>query len=495
MFSLRGIGKFGDILKGNSDTATKDALAEFLRTSPEVLGQFEDAYRRSALSDEFDSDNFLDMNSRQASAMARQFDVSEPITPYDNELLMRVMSDIVAELVTQTTTLHVSDGRCESESLPALPDGTPPVTSEEINEIPRGVRPQLSGNLMRVDIDQMSSEVVLHHYMRYLDGTLPLRDRQMAYHMFRQGMDILDLDPILYEMLGQNPNSMSKWLPAVVMASTKHGFFRIPETRVAKVPMPLLQLSRIDYDSLTPTTLQIVDEWAYRAFRLDETKTYFVKTGTYSSKFDFRNAKVTGAKEVRELGEYLLFIQHQASVMAGPLTQPSVYGVSTTNEWVVREFIEDKEDNPTIYKGLPLHTEYRVFVDCDTDEVLGVSPYWDPETMIRRFGHMDDADSPHQRHDYVIYKMHEKTLMTRYEENKEVVLEHVREMLPDIDLPGQWSIDVMQNGDDFWLIDMATADTSALSKCVPEGLLRKTEESWIPELPVIMQRNLDAVAQ
>ncbi|MBR0283080.1 MAG: RICIN domain-containing protein, partial [Oscillibacter sp.] len=31
---------------------------------------------------------------------------------------------------------------------------------------------------------------------------------------------------------------------------------------------------------------------------------------------------------------------------------------------------EDKENNPCIYKGMPLHTEYRVFVDFDTDEVL-----------------------------------------------------------------------------------------------------------------------------
>ena len=50
--------------------------------------------------------------------------------------------------------------------------------------------------------------------------------------------------------------------------------------------------------------------------------------------------------------------------MAGPLSFPCIYGVSTTNEWVVREFIPDKEGNPCIYHGLPLHTEYRVFVDC-----------------------------------------------------------------------------------------------------------------------------------
>ena len=100
------------------------------------------------------------------------------------------------------------------------------------------------------------------------------------------------------------------------------------------------------------------------------------------------NAHVKGAKEVRELGEYLTFIQFQAQNMAGPLATPSIYGVSTTNEWVVREFIGDKENNPCIYKGLPLHTEYRVFIDCDKNEIIGFNPYWDPEIMLKRFGHV-----------------------------------------------------------------------------------------------------------
>ena len=214
---------------------------------------------------------------------------------------------------------------------------------------------------------------------------------------------------------------------------------------------------------------------------LDESKEYFIKTGTYSSKYDFRNAYVHGAKEVRELGEYLLFIHHQAVMMAEPLTSPCIYGVSTTNEWVVREFIPDKENNPTIYKGLPLHTEYRVFVDCDTDEVIGISPYWEPNTMKRRFGHCKDADSSHQIHDYVIYQMHEDTLMKRYKKHKERVKEEIQSLLPYLDLAGQWSIDVLQNGDEFWLIDMALAQDSALIECVPPQLRKITEENWIPE--------------
>lgn len=123
-----------------------------------------------------------------------------------------------------------------------------------------------------------------------------------------------------------------------------------------------------------PTTIQIVDAWAHRVFRLDDAKDYFVKTGTYSSKFDFRNCHIHGEKEVQELGEYLLYIHFQALQMADPLSKPRIYGVSTTNEWVVREFIPDLENNPCIYHGLPLHTEYRVFADCDTKDVIGISP-------------------------------------------------------------------------------------------------------------------------
>lgn len=57
--------------------------------------------------------------------------------------------------------------------------------------------------------------------------------------------------------------------------------------------------------------------------------------------------------------------------MASPLTAPCIYGAATTIEWVVRDFIQDKENSPYIYKGMPLHTEYRIFVDCDSKTVIG----------------------------------------------------------------------------------------------------------------------------
>lgn len=301
--------------------------------------------------------------------------------------------------------------------------------------------------------------------------------------MFRTGLDLLDLDPVMYRMLDMNPASIGHWLPALVKANEGKTFFRIPKTTIAKAPLTLLQLSRVEYESLTAATLDVVDRWAQAAFRLKPDESYFLKTGTFSNKYDFRNAHVTGPHEVAQIGEYLLYIQSQAVEMAGPLNEPAMYGVSTTNEFVVREYVPDRLGLPTIYMGLPLRCEYRCFIDCDTDELLGIHPYWDPEVMNKRFRDAPDASNPHMRHDAVTYAMREPSLMREYGESKDLVAAHVRELLPGLGLAGQWSLDIMRDGDDCWLIDMAPAERSTFyERTVPKGKRRPMMENWIPEL-------------
>ena len=144
---------------------------------------------------------------------------------------------------------------------------------------------------------------------------------------------------------------------------------------------------------------------------------------------------------------------------------------------MLREYIKDKEHNPTIYNGLPLHTEYRVFVDFDADEVLGISPYWRADVMKGKF---KNASTPQERHDYVIYQMHEDVLQSRYDDSVRMILEEIKKILPAIELVGQWSIDVMRNGDDYYIIDMALAENSALNDCVPREKLRAYPQQWLP---------------
>lgn len=437
----------------------KKKIAKFLKTTPAALDEFEKSYQIASMKEAEESDNFFDINSRQAVSKLAQ-------TPSEtSQKVEQLTQRIVNELLAKTDNKYLTDGNTRA------------VTMENIESVPKELQPQVAGNLIKVDIDKPSYLLAFDLLRKYKKT-----GNMNAYHLFRQGLDILDLDPILYESIGMNPNSIGCWFPALKNAVDNQDFFKVPETKIIKVPLPILQLTRCDFMELTPTTIDIVNRWAYKAFELDENKTYFIKTGTYSSKYDFRNAKVTTPKEVRELGSYLLFIHYQALQMASPLTNPCIYGVSTTNEWCVREFIEDKEDNPCIYHGMPLHTEYRVFIDCDTDEILGISPYWKPDVMEKRFSEFSDADTADKKHDYVIYKMHKKTLMRRYKENKDMLIDKVKELLPNINLKGQWSLDIMQNGNDFWLIDMAIADTSALKECIPANKLKKSQENWIPKL-------------
>lgn len=433
-------------------TGQKDRLARLISMDPEAFKRFEESYKGAAI------DGAFGQSVKDVVASNRVFSEDE-LEAFVNsgEGIIPICERIVDELL------------CDYRRLPAP---RTLVTREDLSVLPLNIRPQLTGTLMKVDMSEPAYLTVLSSLDQCLHAKDP-KEAMQQYGIFRQGLEILDLDPICYELLGRNPNNMSHWLPALQTAATKQSFFKIPETKIVKVPLTMLQLSRLDFSELTITTKYIVNQFCMRAFDLDVTKSYFIKTGVFSSKFDFRNAKVTGEQEVRELGEYLLYITHLACQMASPLHQPCIYGAGTTNEWVVREFIEDPDNNPCIYHGLPLRTEFRVFIDCDTDEILGISPYWRPDVMKKRFGNEEDRNTHDMIHDYVVYTAHEPVLMKRYEENKDRVLEAVKDLLPDLELKGQWSLDVMQNGSDFYLIDMATADTSALNDVVPAEKLKR----------------------
>lgn len=465
--------------KESNHSLNKEKIIKMLKLSPEKLAEFDAAYQRRCLQDGV-SDNLFEVSAKEAVSLAQKTDQDVP-----NKIIPRIVRELLAQ-----TSVWVFDGRNVLLQTFENNDALVPVTNKEILTLPEEQRPQLTGTLMKTDINGPSYPALLGQYGKYLElkENGRIKEAMRFYHSFRQGLDILDLDSITYAIIGKNQNSIGYWLPRMVNSVLEEGFFKIPATKIIRVPMPLLQLTRLDYFSLTPATKQIVNEYCRQAFGLNIGEEYFIKTGTYSSKFDFRNAHVAG-DEVKELGEYLLYIHFQAICMAhydlSGRNQPCTYGVSTTNEWCVREFIKDKDGRPTIYNGLPLHTEYRAFVDFDVKRVLGVHRYWDPDVMKNRFSKQEDADTAKMKHDYVTFCTCEELLQTQFEENAPLVAKHLSAVLEKQEgLTGQWSVDVMQNGDDFYFIDMAQADLSAYyNETVPENLRKKHEEDWIPVLP------------
>ena len=446
---------------------TKEDIAKILKTSPEALKNYEEQY---AISDRVNDDLF------SFSIKDAQEQIAYNETVVDEDLCNR----IVEELLSITPIMSCKDSIVTMQEEKGLSENL--VTKEELSKIPKIVRPQLTGTLVKRDLSEKAGDMLAYVFYKY--KTSYFNEKQHWYHMFRQGLDIQDLDRLTYEMLGCNPNAMGYWLPLIAPAVKSEGFFKIPDTKIIKVPLPLLQLTRTDeLVSLTPATMKILDDFVRKVFKLDPNKEYFVKTGTFSSKYDFRNSYIHEPKEVNEMGEYFFFLSHQGVMLASPLSSPSIYGASTTNEWVVRDYVKDVEKNPWIYEGMPLHTEYRVFVDFDNKEVLGIHPYWDAAVMKDRFEKHADADTKKMQHDSFVFRMHEDVLADRYDKNKKTVEEHVQEVVNDAEnIKGQWSIDIMQNGEEFYLIDMALAQDSAFYDIVPKEKRLPTEVNWLPQI-------------
>jgi hypothetical protein len=435
------------INKKDKNEMTVEKAVKIFKNSKEKFEEFEEFYKKNVLTEI--PENYFEVNSRQAT------DKVATAGEIDYELVKR----IVDELADGTRLIEIKNSKVIEKTLTC--ENNPITDINELIELDKGKQVQFTKNFSKFDISPVESLKTLMFFAKH------------NYGMFRGGLETLDLSPTLYKILDNNMNQMGYWLPKVAEISP----FKIPDTKIMKVPLSLLQLGRVfEYNELTPTTFKIINEYCKKVFELDLNSTYFIKNGVFSSKFDFRNAKVTTPQEVAELGQYLFYIHQQACQMASLLNNKSIYGCGTTNEWIVREYIESPVKE-TIYMGLPLNTEYRIFVDFDTKAILSDNQYWNKEVMNKRF---EENRNSHDVHDVITYNMASERLEKTYNENIDKVKEMVQELLNNnIEMTGQWSVDIMQVENDFYLIDMALAENSFYYDSVPKELRKPTTERWL----------------
>lgn len=440
---LNGIG----INKKDKNELTVEKAVKIFKDSKEKFEEFEEFYKKNVLTEI--PENYFEVNSRQAT------DKVTTAGEIDYDLVKR----IVDELADGTRLIEIKNSKVIEKTLTC--ENNPITDINELIELDKGKQVQFTKNFSKFDISPVESLKTLMFFAKH------------NYGMFRGGLETLDLSPTLYKILDNNMNQIGYWLPKVAEISP----FKIPDTKIMKVPLSLLQLGRVfEYNELTPTTFKIINEYCKKVFELDLNGTYFIKNGVFSSKFDFRNAKVTTPQEVAELGQYLFYIHQQACQMASLLNNKSIYGCGTTNEWIVREYIESPVKE-TIYMGLPLNTEYRIFVDFDTKAILSDNQYWNKEVMNKRF---EENRNSHDVHDVITYNMASERLEKTYNENIDKVKEMVQELLNNnIEMTGQWSVDIMQVENDFYLIDMALAENSFYYDSVPKELRKPTTERWL----------------
>lgn len=285
----------------------------------------------------------------------------------------------------------------------------------------------------------------------------------MEYHLLSRLLSVTDLSPNVYDIFAANKTAMSNWWPQIKAAVSKQTFFKVPRTKVHTLPIELAQYIRIPWQKTSQIDRDKFNAYIFKTFDLLDDATYFIKTGTFSSKFQFANAKCS---EPREMGDYFHVINNFAMKV----------GAGQTVDLVVREYIHDSDHRPTIYNGMPLRTEFRAFIDFDKHCLFGTVPYWHPSVMEKGLTNPFVADTIEK--DFVTYLGIKDTLIADFNANIDQVNQHLIDIIPMIDLHGCYSVDIMKNGNDFYIIDMALAATSALCELLPDYPVR------LPQTPV-----------
>lgn len=467
---------FAMFQSGTESTVTPERVSQFVAEHKDAFEAFENAYQIYA------NRMTNEVIGGVSKAQADELSCGRPMPAGADALCAKIARDLTG--LTRTITVDMNADEVVTYGwagpVPVHEDGSLDiVTPEDVAAMDAApeARPMLTSEAAVMDVNAESGHTLLEALINMEDAS-DERTRRQWYHLFRQGLDLLDLDEIVWAMLGQNPDSIENWLPALAEAVHESGCtLSIPRTQIAIVPETLLQMSRVDYGRVNDATKTIVDAWARDAFNVHEDNDLFIRTGTASSKFDFRNARVRGS-ELSNLGEYLLYLQHEQCQMASPTNNVCMYGMGTTRAWAVRDFIEPDEDLGHIYHGMPLRPEVRVFIDCDAGEVIGVSPYWRADAMAR--GLAARGDDPTSKHDLVVYLAHAEELAERMDKLAETASVEATKLAGALKLHGTWSVDIMQAEGKLWAIDMAQAARSALADVCDPARISAPQEHWLP---------------
>ena len=327
-----------------------------------------------------------------------------------------------------------------------------------------------------------------------------------THALFHRTASISEIEPRIYQYFADNPNSIANWLVPLVQAHAEldQPVLRIPRTQIMRLDEPLAQFTRMLYQDTNEISKKTFN--AYLEETLDLPDDAFIKTGTFSGKFQFNNCH---CKEPDEMGEYFQAITNYAQMV----------GAGESIDIAVRDYITDHNPHrPTIYGGMPLRCEYRFFVDFgavsdatvaefaanhpepltdtaikhmfsldNTDNtplpdprVLGVTHYWHPRVMRahqHRLAQDEDyarfaavADTAGLYNEASIFSSFEPQLRQDFDTHVEPVTTALEALLPHMQVAGfrgAWSVDIMCNTESdgstsYYLVDMALACESAL---------------------------------
>lgn len=269
-------------------------------------------------------------------------------------------------------------------------------------------------------------------------------------------MDIKNITPEYLEKLAKKsyeddrnyPENFSNWYSHIIdFGNFRHAniisnqIFTYEEIQIMQKTDNIDKVNWEEINKILKPTLDKMDKYTL----------YNIKNGCFSNKFNFDTSIVTK----KDLAEKLWIINYNAEM----------FGTGGYTELVVREFIPFVEvEIPTIYNGMPLREEFRIFYNMETKQIEYGVDYWDYNYC-----------EPHimRKTDNIIFNWFHNKYGNRKEKHKNILKILENEITSNIDtlkfdngLKGIWSIDFMLVNDigkyeGIWLIDMARGFKSA----------------------------------
>lgn len=238
------------------------------------------------------------------------------------------------------------------------------------------------------------------------------------------------------------PERMSNWIDKF----KSDDFVKIPKTVIVPVPRDVVMAFFFDHHDKDEKTIK---EWIEKLFipvlkkDFQDDKVVFIKNGCFSNKFDFDRSCKLDKFDVDTIYDHMCSIE-EMSLMND---------IMGDVEFAIREYIDPDPNIPTIYNGMALRPEMRLFYDFSKHELRYYALYWDYDMMTN--GLRDE--------DLETFKRWWATLEEEYEimvrkdlPNMVNWLDHNGEGLEDV-----LSVDFMKNGDDIYMIDIARGFRSA----------------------------------
>jgi hypothetical protein len=238
-----------------------------------------------------------------------------------------------------------------------------------------------------------------------------------------------------YEADQNNPNTLSFWFPKI-----KDCGIQVPDTMIFALPMDAYTaLFDIEESGDLSHVRSFLDKEVIPKM---QGRRHFMKNGCFSNKFDFKHC-ITNPATI-----YTDFVNISSASMS-----MGMFGTGGMNELILRSIIpHDPRRVPTIYQGMPLRTEIRVFYDFDAGEVMYSVNYWDYDTVYPKLRDLTDR---------IVFDHMRNEIETGYQTHVKPVEAMLTEHLAKVDLTGKWSVDILVDGNGkYWLIDMAEGNRS-----------------------------------